>query len=736
MNGSNRLDVIDVEVFRKSLENITGEMAITLMRASGSTVVTDTRDFCTALFDADAEQLAFSGWVTLFSVASLLGVEATAAKFRDEPGLSRGDAFVVSDPYTTGSLHQADIGIVMPLFHGDELVAWSFCAEHVLDVGGIAVGGSAPSAHDVWSEALRFPALKIASKGVLDPNWEAFIATSVRVPVQVVNDIRSMIAACHTAQRKLDETLDRYGVDEYRRLSEVTKKLSEDALREKILSLPDGEYAAEEWIEFDGHGTERLLRVECRTTVAGDHMKIAVTGDPQIDALVNGAHGGVAGSIAAALLCMLTYDIPVNQGIWRHLEFDYGPEGTVVNPTPPAPVSQSHMGAGFTISKAFSDVLAQICSLSDTEELRSRMAGAPNNSVPSAMLFGTNQFGRPTVSVLLATAIGVGGGAQSVGDGQDCYAAQSMQGTRMPDIEVFEGYEPALILYRKLTPDAGGPGRFRGGIGMEEATVIRAPAGMNGVVYSHCDRVPPRGFAGGFPGGADLIGVIRSTDALELLAAGKFPDLDAISGTPEEWASIADVQVSEGDVMVMVGGGGGGLGDPLLREPERVLADLHEERVTPAIAESVYGVSIGADGTIDTAATAEMRDRIRRDRVETAGGDPGALVAIEVGEADVAVLLTGEGEARSWGCGRCALDLGPAAENWRDAALLIERNVVDAARERNARIRPLTEGDPVVERDYVCPGCGSLLSVDIAIEGDPPAAVPKALGAVGTGAKV
>lgn len=725
--SSNRLDVIDVEVFRKSLENITGEMAITLMRASGSSVVTDTRDFCTALFDADAEQLAFSGWVTLFSVASLLGVQATAKKHGSDPKLARGDAFVISDPYTTGALHQADVGIVMPLFREDEVVGWAFCAEHVLDVGGIAVGGSAPSAHDVWSEALRFPPVKIAPGGELDPGWEDFIATSVRVPMQVINDIRSMIAACNTAQRKLDEMVDRYGVEEYKRLSEVTKELSEQALREKILSLPDGTYSAEEWIEFDGHGSEVLLRVECTVTVEGDQMVIAVDGDPQIDALVNGAHGGVGGSIAAALFCMLTYDIPVNQGIWRHLEFDYGPEGTVVNPTPPAPVSQSHMAAGFRMGKAFNDVLAQICSLSDTDELRSRVAGAPQNSVPSALLFGMNQFDRPTVSVLLATAIGVGGGAQTVGDGQDCYAAQSMQGTRMPDVEVFEGYEPALILYRKLTPDSGGPGRFRGGLGMEEATVIRAPAGMNGVVYSHCDRVPPRGFAGGLPGGGDLIGVVRDTDALARFAAGEFPSLDAIEGEPETWPSISDVKVQPGDVIVMVGGGGGGLGDPLLREPERVATDVREERVSPEVAREVYGVVLDTDGVPDASATEKLRGSIRRERVKRAGGKDGELREPAGAGLDAAVVLT-EGADAKWKCSRCEAELSAAAENWREGALAIERRVVEAAAERQARIRPRVEDPPVVERDYLCPSCGSLLSADIALEGDDLAAAPRRLG--------
>jgi N-methylhydantoinase B len=728
------LDLIDVEVFRKGLENISAEMAIALMRASGSSVVTDTRDFCTALFDADAEQLAFSGWVTMFAAASLMGVQETARLHRDEPTLSRGDAFLVSDPYTAGALHQADVAIVMPLFHGDELVGWSFCAEHVLDVGGVAVGGSAPSARDVWSEALRFPPVLIAPKGKLDPHWERFIASSVRVPVAVLNDMRSMIASCNTAQRKVDEMTERYGVEEYKRLSEVTKELSGQALREKILSLPDGEYDADEWIEFDAHGTDTLLHVACALTIDGDTMRIELSGDPQVDALINGAHGGVAGSIVAALLCMLTYDIPMNQGVWRHLEIDYGEPGTVVNPIAPAPVSQSHMGCGFRIGKAFNDVLSQVCALSDRDELSSRIAGAPNNSVPSGLFFGMNQFDRPTVSVLLATAIGVGGGAQTVGDGQDCYAAQSMQGARMPDVEVFEGFEPAMILYRRLLPNSGGPGLHRGGMGMEEATVFRAPAGMSGVIYSHCDRVPARGFAGGMPGGADRIEVLRDTNALELFARGEYPSEGALAGTTEQWASIADVKVAPGDVVVMVGGGGGGLGDPLLRAPDRVAVDVREERVTPEAADATYGVVLGADGEPDLEATVARRSAIRRERVSEAGGDSDSLVAPS-GEPDAgpAIVVDSSGTDMHWACGHCGADLGSRHENWRTTALCRERDVVKTATERHQLIRARDEGPAVVERQYACPGCASLLAVDLAVEGDPPASAPRELGVVAAG---
>ena len=409
------VDIIEVEVFRKALVSLTEEMAITLKRASGSSIVVDSHDFSTAIFDAAGEQLAFSGWVTMHCASSRIGVLATIELFRRDPELAPGDAIIVNDPYTSGALHQADVGIVMPLFDGDVLAGWCFSNVHMLDIGGSAIGGLATTAHDVWEEALRFPPTKIAPGGILDPQWELFIATSVRMPDAVINDLRGMIAAGNTAQRKIDELMIRYGADRFRRLSEAAKELSEVALRGKVAQLPDGVYEAQEWIEYDGHEAEELPNMRCRLTISGDNLTVAMAGDPQIDAPVVGTPPAVIGCLMSAMLCMLTYDIPMNEGIWRHVEFDLGPKGTIVNASPPAPVSLSHVGAGFRAGRAFNDVLAQVCSLTDSPELRARVAGAPQNAVPCSIFFGENQFGRATVSVLLSTAIGVGGGAQSPG---------------------------------------------------------------------------------------------------------------------------------------------------------------------------------------------------------------------------------------------------------------------------------------------------------------------------------
>src|ERR1700722_9941214 len=177
-------DLIDIEVHQKSIRNIASEMAITLMRTSGSPVVTDGKDFSTCLLDADVEQLAFSGYVTFHISTAVLGVEAVL-RYTPVEEIAPGDVFLCNDPHSSGAIHQGDAGIVMPFFYGDELVAWGYVNEHVLDIGGSAVSGFAPAARDSYAETLAFPAVRLGRNGRLDSEWERFIGTNVRLPMTV-----------------------------------------------------------------------------------------------------------------------------------------------------------------------------------------------------------------------------------------------------------------------------------------------------------------------------------------------------------------------------------------------------------------------------------------------------------------------------------------------------------------------------------------------------------------------
>src|SRR3954451_3013404 len=214
---SNDYDVIAAEVHRKALQNLTDEMAITLVRTSGSPIVTESKDFSTCLMDTKPEHLGFSSYVLFHVGSSLIGTQVISELVADGD-LRPGDGWVVNDPHTGGAMHQGDVSIIMPTFYGDEHLGWSFANMHVLDVGGVGISGYAPGAHDVWQEGMRFPPVKIIENGAIDEQLENYIAANLRAPGEALNDIRSMIAANNTASRKLHQIVDEYGVERHREL--------------------------------------------------------------------------------------------------------------------------------------------------------------------------------------------------------------------------------------------------------------------------------------------------------------------------------------------------------------------------------------------------------------------------------------------------------------------------------------------------------------------------------------
>ncbi|MFN8217084.1 MAG: hydantoinase B/oxoprolinase family protein [Solirubrobacterales bacterium] len=697
-------DLVEAEVFRKRLENLTTEMAITLGRTSGSVHVTESKDFSTALFDADGNQIGFSGWVSFHVASSILGVEAVRDS-HDLDEIRPGDIFCCNDPYTSGAMHQGDVGVVMPFFHEGELLGWGFVNEHVADVGGSAIGGMAPEARDVFSEAMRLPGVRIGRDYRIDPEWRRMIEVGVRVPEPVLNDIQSMVAGNNVGQEKLGKLVDRYGPERFRRLTSVAVDLSAEALRERISKLPDGRYRSTDWCEYDGHGEDLLLDASCELIVEGAEMTFAFSSESaQIDAFVNGAKPAVWGQCMTAVLCAFAYDIPVNAGLWDPISIDLGAEGTVVNPIPPAPVSNAHMEIGMRIAKLSIDVLSQACGISEDRALRSRVAAQPHDGFPVALLFGPNQYGDPWVTVFQDTAVGVGGGAQTVGDGLDCAGAHCMLGCGMPDIEIQELVDPKLFLYRRINTSSGGAGLNRGGLGVEEAAVIRGTQRIAGVGLSSVERVPPRGVGGGQPGAASSYFLLSGTGALAEFEAGRYPGLnDGERFQPP--SKTGELVLEEGDVIVLRGGGGGGLGDPLFRDPAAVAADVLAGYVSEQVARALYGVVL-AEGTADGEATEELRAEIRAERI---GAEPSRAAT---GPPNPGVALDAAGA-----CAACGTAVG-------EDAVAREQPLTEAFGRLGIDVRARPEGLPqMLLRERFCAACGSALAVGVAIAAVEPEAV-------------
>lgn len=712
-NSENGLDLIDIEVHQKSVRNIASEMAITLMRTSGSPVVTQAKDFSTCILDAEVEQLAFSGYVTFHIATAVLGVKAV---LRNTPvsDLRRGDIFVCNDPHTSGAIHQGDIGVVMPFFHEDELVAWGYVNEHLLDVGGSSISGMAPSARDCFSEALAFPGTRIGRAGLIDPQWEQFIATNVRMPDVVLNDIRSIVAANNAGQKRIEDLVRRISVDRFRELNAASKDISEKAMRRIIGALPDGTYESEDWIEYDGRGVEELHNIKCRLVVNGDEMTIQFRGVEQTDSFINGAPPAVIGQTWSTLLTQLIYDIPTNGGIWRPVQFDLGPPGSIVNSVRPAPVSQSHMECGVRITKLVTDVLSQACALSENPGIASRVAGQSCQNMAFFTAFGVDLRSKAS-TVAFPTSLGMpcGGGAQTVTDGLDTYAAQAMVGCDMPDVEMEELTQPGVILWRRVRADTGGAGYYRGGLGVEAAMAITHSKHMTGGAYNNCAQIPPRGASGGYPGAAGQWTILRDTNVLDLFDKGVLPTPENLEGHREaSFNKTGDLVLRHGDIFHVVNGGGGGVGDPVLRPAIAVRDDVCNGYVSREVAELVYGVVLGDDDEVDEEASRQRRQAIRAERI---GAEPHNELMKEFKVHAPLVSVDGK-----WRCGCCGEDLGDIDGNWRDRAVTVETDLEEKFQAIRSQVRPVKQHDRPVIRENFCPGCAYSLAVDVTLKGREP----------------
>ena len=304
MSITHDYDVIAAEVHRKAMQNITDEMAITLVRTSGSPIVTESKDFSTCLMNTVPEHLGFSSYVLFHVGSSLIGTQVIAKEASVATDLQPGDGWIVNDPHSAGAMHQGDVSVIMPTFYEGEHIGWSFANMHVLDVGGVGISGYAPGAHDVWQEGMLFPPVRIIREGAIDSEWEKYIAANVRAPGPVLNDIRSMIASNNTAQKKLTNVINEFGLDSHREYCEINMDLSEQVLRERIEKIPDGTYEAVDWNEFDGHeGPDRLLQLELELEVDGSDLRFSYSGVPQIDAFVNSTEGPMFGMSSSRCAC-------------------------------------------------------------------------------------------------------------------------------------------------------------------------------------------------------------------------------------------------------------------------------------------------------------------------------------------------------------------------------------------------------------------------------------------------
>jgi N-methylhydantoinase B len=593
-NGSQHVrteaDPILLEVFRNAFEAAADQMALFLMRTAHSPIVRDAMDFSTALCDAAGTNLA-QGLTTPMHLGSFH--DAMRHLITQYAGrIAPGDVFIGNDPYLASGQHLPDIYVIRPIFHGERLCGWAATIAHHVDVGGLVPGSNSLAAVEIHQEGLRLPFVKLAEAGHINAMLMEIISANVRVPDQVLGDIHAQMAACMAGERELCALVERYGAQQVADYGDALQDYAERMARAAITAIPDGEYSFSDHI--DGLGENPLpIDFHVKLTVRGDEVWADWAGtSPQVKGGINAPLSFCKSNVYAALRSVMPREVPNCHGYTRPIHV-LAPEGSVLNARYPAPCGARGI-TGYRIVDCVFGALAQ--ALPDLVAAD----GAGGSTLPS---FGGWHQGRRFV---FSECIMGTWGATSQHDGQEGVPHMASNQANVP-VEMIEADYPILIERYGFAADTGGPGRFRGGLGVLRDYRMLADDVFFGV-RSDKSVHAPHGLQGGHTGAPAQNRISGAGGAQRCL-----PPMP-----------VETITLNRGDVYRHVMAGGGGFGDPLLREPARVRADVLDGKVTAPHARAAYGVVIGPapEFTINEAATLALR--AARTRPEAAGSATGA----------------------------------------------------------------------------------------------------------------
>ncbi len=580
--GKKALDAVTLEVIRNALPAIANEMAADLQRTSYNMMIYEVRDFCTSLVDTTGQLISQNvGGVSHF-VADLGVIVTDAMKRYGAKGFAPGDVIITNHQAVAGQ-HLNNIVIYMPYFHKGELLMFAMVRAHWIDVGGMSTGfGAGPSVADPWLEGLQLDQLKIYEAGKVNETLYRVLKDNIRFPESSLGDMKSQMAACRLAVRRLDELFQKYGkATVLEGIAQIFDE-TERKCRNVVEKLKDGIYEASSFLDHDGVKRDEQLPIHAKVTIDHGSMTIDLSGcSGERKAGVNSRTYAGARVAYKALTGPLE---PVNEGSFRALKVII-PEGNIMMARFPAP-----MAGWSVIVPTVVDTI--IRALGDA--MRDRVpAGHHGLLGGSIVFFGVHP--KTKRRFVVQSIEGGGWGGRPFEDGASGSVSVCQGDVRNASIEGIELKCPVVVESRGLRTDSGGAGKYRGGLGID--TLVRNLVdGRWNFDHPKREHCPPWGIWGGKPGShGDFL--------LRLPGENEFRSMEA----PHYPVPV------DSEVIVRTGGGGG-WGDPLEREAALVRADVIEELISRRVAGDDYGVVLRDDLTLDEAATAQRRSGLRSGR--------------------------------------------------------------------------------------------------------------------------
>jgi N-methylhydantoinase B len=573
------LDPVTLEVIRNALPAVANEMATDLQRTSYNMMIYEVRDFCTALINTGGELICQNvGGVSHF-VADLGVIVVDGIRRYGTDGFAPGDVVITNHQAVAGQ-HLNNVVIYMPYFYRGELLLFSMVRAHWIDVGGMSTGfGAGPTVADPWMEGLQLDQLKIYEAGKLNETLYRVLKDNIRFPESSLGDMKSQMAACRLAARRMDELFDKYGRDTILAAIAQIFDETEAKCRNVVAQLADGVYEAESALDEDGVTPGEPVRIHARVTLDRGAMTIDLSGcAKERRAAINSRT--LAGARVAYKALTGPLD-PVNEGSFRALDVII-PEGSIMMARFPAPMSTWSMIVPMVV-----DTIVAALARAMPERVPAGHHGLLGGAV---VFFGTHP--RTNRRFVVQSIEGGGWGGRPFEDGESGTVSVCQGDVRNGSIEGIELKCPVLVEERALRTDSGGAGKYRGGLGidMRVRNLVEGKWNFELVRRNQC---PPWGLWGGKPGEYGMYLLREPGDS----------GLRAMGG--------AHYPVPVGSEVIVRTGGGGGWGDPLERDPAAVRTDVQEGLVSLAAAREHYGVALQDDLSIDAAATERLRNALR-----------------------------------------------------------------------------------------------------------------------------
>ena len=576
------IDAVRMEVIKNALESIADGMALTVVRTSRSSVVRTSLDFSTGVLDASGELIGQSMCSPTHLGGMMPALKSCTDRF--EGRIYPGDILITNDPYEGGS-HLPDLFLFKPVWIGDRIIAYLCAMAHHTDIGGRVPGGNACDSTEIYQEGLRIPPVKLQERGVPNETLFRILEKAVRVPDKVLGDLRGQEAALYYGEREYMKLVEQYGVEGLENSVNELLDYTEELTRKAIGDMPDGTWTFSDVVDNDGFD-DRPIDIVATVTKEGEHIWVDFAGtSTQCKGAIQPVFATTKAMVYAVLRSVLGGDIPNTAGYFRPVTV-FAPEGTFVNPLPPAPVAARALGCR-RITHALYGAFAQM--------VPERVFACPGGGEVGVGVGGYDKSKIPWKAwVQLEFHNETACGGRPDRDGIDGQGSNISNLANIP-AETIEAEQPIRIEEYGLVPDTEGAGKFRGGLGMVRTyrylmddTIVQVRADR--------EKTAPYGLNGGMPSTTTKVTVTKG---------------GLTRAMPTKFLETLD----DGDTLRISWPGAGGWGDPLDRDPESVLSDVIEGKIAVERARDVYGVLVDTEQrTVDWEETTRLREALRQER--------------------------------------------------------------------------------------------------------------------------